>query len=653
MCLARFCSTNNVSLKAMKSEPSLRLTFAEYMITKIRSDFDLTNSAFADYSLDGEKDVEQPANTDDDEGTIYSLRTLVIDTVDAFFDNDLFFTTKYFMKNAVGSFGLMVTCSMDADRQLCIAARGQPMSVAFFPEKGIICYGSELAAVKAGMTYDNPSGNIPKDGTSSCFKVDADMTQETCRFDLDDLGGEVVLLDFSGKEAKVTTFQESVSTGGNLRARITPLYKNEFLIPLTPVVRDQIFDDIQTIPQALARIQNNWRDGGLNRMAAWNLGRCLKKSLEDKVRGIESDSSIDLLVTGCEVSLYLSEQFASDLQKSFPKLKIQATSSNKILGIFGQELAVPAVGFPLSNRIPDLKNSIVLVVSHSGGTFGPLAISNLLQSVTKDIFVVASEWDTQIGKQVRSMYSHDKDIFASRVFTTNIGVRPSEPCSLSVCATHQLLTQIYEHLCLVILNDHHFRDVSGAVVTQQDLQVLEKCNVENIFALERITGSDLHGTPQGTQVHEELKDAGNLWADHVLENARAYILSFLYIVITVTIGYPLISGIADAAGMTAEYGFYITRFFDSLIYFFLPQINITLIRLVQGKNLLHRMTGRTVVIGDIPWVSQCADAFLSKIFARSYSIAGLHVLCGNPSGKRFVFVIDACELIVIINAEFE
>lgn len=30
-------------------------------------------------------------------------------------------------------------------------------------------------------------------------------------------------------------------------------------------------------------------------------------------------------------------------------------------------------------------------------------------------------------------------------------------------------------------------------------------------------------------------------------------------------------------------------------------------------------------------VSQCADAFLSKCFAVSYSIAGLNVLSGNPS----------------------
>lgn len=55
------------------------------------------------------------------------------------------------------------------------------------------------------------------------------------------------------------------------------------------------------------------------------------------------------------------------------------------------------------------------------------------------------------------------------------------------------------------------------------------------------------------------------------------------------------------------------RFFDAAIYFWLPQINVTIVRLVQGRNLLHRMVGRTVVIGDIPWVASSAEAFLSKV----------------------------------------
>lgn len=69
---------------------------------------------------------------------------------------------------------------------------------------------------------------------------------------------------------------------------------------------------------------------------------------------------------------------------------------------------------------------------------------------------------------------------------------------------------------------------------------------------------------------------------------------------------------------------------DAAIYFFLPQINIIIIRLVQGRNILHRMTARTVAIADIPWVAQSAEAFLSKIFAVSYSIAGVNVVSGNP-----------------------
>jgi hypothetical protein len=113
---------------------------------------------------------------------------------------------------------------------------------------------------------------------------------------------------------------------------------------------------------------------------------------------------------------------------------------------------------------------------------------------------------------------------------------------------------------------------------------------------------------------------------------QAYIMSFLYIVVTVTSGFPLISALAKVCGLTGSEGaFYIIRFLDALIYFWLPQINITIIRLYERRNLRHRMVGRTVVVGDCPWVAQSAEAFLSKIFACSYSIAGLNVLSGNPA----------------------
>ena len=43
------------------------------------------------------------------------------------------------------------------------------------------------------------------------------------------------------------------------------------------------------------------------------------------------------------------------------------------------------------------------------------------------------------------------------------------------------------------------------------------------------------------------------------------------------------------------------------------------------------MCGRSVVIGDIPWVAQSIEAYLSKLFACSYSAAGLAVYSGNPN----------------------
>lgn len=42
---------------------------------------------------------------------------------------------------------------------------------------------------------------------------------------------------------------------------------------------------------------------------------------------------VDVLITGCEASLWIGEQFASDLQDLFPALRVVAMSANKIIGI--------------------------------------------------------------------------------------------------------------------------------------------------------------------------------------------------------------------------------------------------------------------------------------------------------------------------------
>jgi hypothetical protein len=105
--------------------------------------------------------------------------------------------------------------------------------------------------------------------------------------------------------------------------------------------------------------------------------RRLQASVDEKV-AIHA-GSVDILLTGCEVSLWLAEQFATDLQKAFPKLCDKVVSSNKLLGLFGHELSIPCTGYPLTQVMNDLSDTIILIVSHSGGTFVTLASSNLLQ----------------------------------------------------------------------------------------------------------------------------------------------------------------------------------------------------------------------------------------------------------------------------------
>ena len=335
------------------------------------------------------------------------VATLVKETIDAFFDNDLLQSTRLFLENAKGSFGLMVSSTIDAHRQVCFAARGQTMSVAFYPRKGLVCYGSEQAAVKAGLNFNDP-------GRESMHE-DRKESEDAVRLDLDDLGGEICLLDWGyadmaepsisppnrnlnvsklmNNSLNVVSFREcaAIKHTSQLRQRLTLIERNEYIKPLLDDCDDPVLADIRDIPRVCSKIQQDWHGVGLNRCTAWNLANCLRDRMRAQLDGKKS-GQVDILVTGCEVSLWLGEQFVSDLQQSFPKLVIKSESSNKLLGLFGQDFSMPCTGFPISQRVMNIKDAIVIIISHSGGTFGPLACSNLLQSFSSSIFVVTSEW---------------------------------------------------------------------------------------------------------------------------------------------------------------------------------------------------------------------------------------------------------------------
>ena len=647
-----------------------------------------------------------------------AAEALIRCAVGAFFEQDLLAAGQQLLARSEGSFGLVLSSALDAANELVVAARGQTMSVAFFPRLGLFTFGSESSATKAGL------GKSPTTG-DSCDAANATVLDagflDGFRFDLDDVNGEVMLLRWSDSPSmdaskhgdnggvetgsaedlaavaphhspKKKSYAAAVMRFGQdgaqtLRAysfidghhgsklpllkRVLRLGGNPFVQPLPPMgLRDPVGDDIAAIPSVVRKIQADWNEPceSLNRLTAFTLLSKLKKRLLQYERG-EHDGSVDLLVTGCEVSLWIGEQFASDMHNAFPKLKIVTLSANKLLAQLGQAFPVPNTGFYFNETSYNFCDSCVLMLSHSGGTFATLNVSNLLKGFTANLFVVTSEWDTQIARSVRAGRPGQvggKFQLNSYVFTTFCGCRPAEPVSLTAVATHQLLTQVLLYLMYAIRYHEGGKHptLGGSTFTIQEVQELEGLNLDGAAVLEALTSGD--GACRAGLLRQ-----GRYWAQHILEGPVAWILSAIYIVVTVTLGatplsaivyaifgaaasdenapcspvalFPegtnatdelqaLLSTVSFACPQVAEPGGWrhAVGFVDAFIYIFLPWWMTVLLRLVQRRPWLHRVAGRSLLIGDIPWVSQSLEAYVSKLFALSYSVAGLAVSSGNP-----------------------
>ena len=357
-----------------------------------------------------------------------------------------------------------------------------------------------------------------------------DVLKQSFRFDLDDLSGEVVRLQwgqasslavpsvalapsFSGTKergkpresseappsagaalvAKASTSATLMHYGENLSQalhivsyvenkdnsklpsplrRLLQLDGSPFVTPLPPSVSDPVGRDLKDLPNVLAKIQSEWDNptDSLNRMSAWTFTHLLRKRMKAHDDDTH-DGSVDLLISGCEVSLWVGEQFATDLHRVFPKLKIVTLSSNKLLGQLGQSFPVAQTNFAFHAESHNFNNSLCLLVSHSGGTFATLACANLLRSFTSHIFCVTSEWDTQVARAIRNNNARSNQgglTTRSFIFITHCGLRPAEPCTISVVATHQLLTQILLYIMYYL---RHF-DVRAPLF----LSVLIRCH---------------------------------------------------------------------------------------------------------------------------------------------------------------------------------
>lgn len=105
--------------------------------------------------------------------------------------------------------------------------------------------------------------------------------------------------------------------------------------PYDPSI-DLVANDLRDIPRVLHSINEAWADPSSPNFIS---GRCLAKSLVECIKAKHlsgDDNCTDILIGGIEASLWVAEQFATDLRSLFPELNISTISANKLLDVGGR-----------------------------------------------------------------------------------------------------------------------------------------------------------------------------------------------------------------------------------------------------------------------------------------------------------------------------
>ena len=567
--------------------------------------------------------------------------SLIQFTLEAFFNNDLYRATQIFVDRAKGSFGL-VTVSTLSESELVLCAKGQPITVGFNWERGYMVYASEPAAV------DRVLLNKP----------------QSFRLDLDKQNGEVAKVSAKNITIYSLTQQQELSVL-YLRDRWISMTEHPHLayVKPTPTGQDPVAYDINGIPQVLHEVKTDWENPiSLNRRSADYLIYLLTEKVQrfekrqrlmfkvGLLSKIRTMPTVDLLITGEENSLWVGEKFARDLKVVFPFLNVVTTSANEILQQLDRGFGQLNLG----------KDSLILAITQSGQTFSTLQVINVFdhlssQGIIGELFILTGELSSFInstqGKGGLTTISNssfvNNDNQRYRIFINGSDRRTAEPSTVAVAAALQTLTELLFYLAKQMRSDFPHSDPLGMTLTTESLMVLAMMKEDflnrNILY---ITGTDTRGKPLESNTKQALVEHGRYWANHVTETPLAWAIQALYIIVSVGWAIPFghalplvktLSGLLfNLLGVSPELTALLSpaiAIADIGVYIFGAWLWTLIIRCCQGRQILARTGKRTLVIGDVTWVNQLLQAYVSKLFALSYGIATIEVHSANPQDR--------------------
>lgn len=448
----------------------------------------------------------------------------------------------------------------------------------------------------------------------------------------------------------------SLETSSELRS--SGLFKR--CIPIRPNTTsntetgsDLVARDLVDIPAVLASIDRAWKESQHSVAAG---AETLSQSLIEATweRAAERGDGYDLVVAGIENSLWIAEQWVSDLRRTWPGLNATAVSANKLLHLMtspSDRVFFPGSPSALDRRIDP--RTCILLVSHSGQTFGTLQVAQLLANKTEKLWAVVGIPDSKIEILIAESHDvHGKGYKQDRIISTLAGARPAEPASISVAATWHTFT----HLMLYIVAAFNEAELPSPSTSPS-----ETC-LDDMFSLtlgaakttSAIVGvepkADLQHEPT---THDQLVAKGRMWAEHINEPWRVLVLAGAWILFSVTLGVPLfgttatvlasignkianpgtgqetfvptislrdpISSFSQPLGTIAAA--FLFQILDALFFVFIAKIFTWILRLAAGRPLWARMGKRTLVIVDTPALHQLLENYVSKLFSQAYSFS--------------------------------
>ncbi|UHD14494.1 zinc metalloprotease [Thiocapsa bogorovii] len=548
--------------------------------------------------------------------------------VHAFFHNDLYTATMLFMERAEGTFGLVTTTSLQPGA-VALAAERQPLFIGADPETGMLIYASEAAALTVACGPNPDGAPLPyrydlSDGDLVLLQVREDTADNT-----------ITRMNRHRHEAPTIERITARSLDESARAEEPHVWiavsDNPYLETRpTPPGRDRVLDEMTDIPSVLERIRRDWSDpASLNRRTARAFSTRFLDSAshwaeQQQGQAVPSvHSELDLLVLGVENNLYVGERFIEDLRRIFPYLNAGAVDSVRYCDDPQRHDVGPT--------------TITLAISHSGQTFNTLDAVRFIQALhaagkAGPVFVMTGEADTLMGAAVGQVVKADAP-WVERVLITSAGWRSAEPATVSAAATHATLTQLLLRLARdVLTRSNETVRPFGFAVRNDDLEKLEALDQLTVRRAEAIFGRTTEGWDVETEERAGLKGEGRYLASLLTEPALVFIATAVHLFVMLWLGWnPVLGGDAllrstlgwSVLDLGSPIGEMILAGLQTAYFLFAAVLFTLILRVLQRRPLWDRVfVGRTLVIGEEPYVKNLLAQYVSKLFSLAYEFAG-------------------------------